>query len=244
MTSASLMPQTDFFASARSQAFTQHRGSGLLQAFIFMAGLVGLSAAQAQGIYKSVGPDGRITFSDRPSAQAGQRSVSVADTAAAPASVPDANARLPYTLRQTANRYPVFLYSVKDCQPCDDARRFLQMRGIPFAERLVESHADQSALQKLSGHSSLPFATIGQQHLNGFSENSWSEYLVAAGYPAQSQLPANYRPVPPTPLTKPAPAAPSLEREATKETPAVAVRPASSPSPGTPTSDNPAGLRF
>ncbi|GGH53992.1 hypothetical protein GCM10010975_10100 [Comamonas phosphati] len=208
---------------------------------MIMAGL-GLSAAQAQGIYKNVGPDGRVTFSDRPAAHASQRSASVMETPATPASASGANAQLPYTLRQTANRYPVVLYAAKDCQPCDDARRFLQMRGIPYAERLVDSAADQSALQKLSGRSSLPFATIGQQHLHGFAEGSWSEYLAAAGYPAQSQLPANYRPAPPTPLTKPAPAAPAPEKNAAKE--AATAPPASSPPPGAPTPDNPAGLRF
>lgn len=242
MKSASPMPQTALFVPASHlQAARPWRSHNLRLAFMVMASL-GLSAAQAQGIYKSVGPDGRITFSDRPAAQANQRTAAVMDAPAAPALASDANAQLPYALRQAANRYPVVLYAAKDCQPCDDARRFLQMRGIPYAERLVESTADQSALQKLSGRSSLPFATIGQQHLNGFSDSGWNEYLAAAGYPAQSQLPANYRPAPPVPLTKPAPAAPAPEKDVAKE--ASAARPTSSPPPGSPTPGNPAGLRF
>jgi glutaredoxin len=245
MTITLLMPQTALLIPASPPRAARLRRDlhGLLPAFMLMAGL-GLSAAQAQGIYKSVGPDGRIVFSDRPAAQAGQRTTPVADTTAAPTLPSDANAQLLYALRQTANRYPVVLYSAKDCQPCDDARRFLQTRGIPFVERLLESQADQSALQKLSGRSSLPFATIGKQHLNGFSESSWSEYLAAAGYPPQSQLPANYRPAPPVPLTRPAPAAPAPGKEAAQDTPAAAARPAANPPPGTPTPGNPAGLRF
>lgn len=246
MTFASLMPQSNFFAPASCfQVSRSLRSSILLQATMLMACL-GASAVQAQGIYKSVGSDGRITFSDRPAIQTGQRAANVADTSTAPTS--DANASLPYTLRQTAGRYPVVLYSAKDCQPCDDARRFLQARGIPFAERLVESNADQTALQKLSGQSSVPFATIGRQHLNGFSDGSWNEYLTAAGYPVQSQLPASYKPAPPAPLTKPEPVAVEEKplKEAAKDasTSAPVTRPAANQSPGSTTPDNPAGLRF
>lgn len=193
MTYALLMPQTDFSASPPFLRFGRRSSNTLLQMAV-LAACLGVSMGQAQGIYKSVGPDGRVTFSDRPVLQSGQRMES-APTAAS-ASPPAGNASLPYALRQAASRYPVALYSAKECQPCDEARRFLQARGIPFAEWLVETSADQAALQKLSGQNSLPFATIGQQHLNGFAENIWGEYLSAAGYPAKSQLPTGYQPPP------------------------------------------------
>ncbi|MEX8194206.1 glutaredoxin domain-containing protein [Comamonas guangdongensis] len=197
------------------------------------------AGAQAQTVYRVVGADGKVTFTDRPANQGAQASADTAGSASAAGS--SANAQLPYELRQIANRYPVLLYSAKDCQPCEEARSFLRGRGIPFGERTVESNADIAALKKLSGQDSLPFATIGNQHLKGFGEDSWNQYLNAAGYPARSQLPASYRAPAPRPLTTAAPAAPAEPAKAAERqsAPAAGTLP-----PGTPTPSNPAGLRF
>jgi hypothetical protein len=54
-------------------------------------------------------------------------------------------------------------------------------------------------LQRLSGDTSVPFATIGSQQLKGFSDVEWTQFLNAAGYPQTSVLPASYRPPPPRP---------------------------------------------
>jgi len=203
------------------------------------AALAGAPAA-AQQVYRHVGPDGRVVFSDQPPPGA-------ADAAAAPARrAPDSNAALPYALRQTAGRFPVVLYTGADCAPCDSARQWLKARGIPFAERTVQSNEDIAALQALSGQSSLPFATIGAQHLRGFSAGQWGQYADAAGYPATSQLPARYQYPAPQPLTEPAPVAakPPEKPAATKPAPAPPAPTRAAPPPGTPTRDNPAGIIF
>lgn len=197
--------------------------------------------AQAQSVYRIVGPDGRVTFSDRPPADASAappaRTVNTGPAAA--------NAALPLELRQVTTRFPVTLYTASDCAPCVSARNLLTLRGVPFTERTVVSNEDIAALQRLSGSASLPFGTIGGQQLAGFSDTEWTQYLDAAGYPKQSQLPANYRPSAPSPLV------------ALKE--AVPAAPAGAPSAGAgaaqqsrprapvnegPTPSNPAGIRF
>ena len=113
------------------------------------------ASAQAQGVYRIVGPDGKVTFSDRPPADASSAQPARAATEAAGA----ANGELPYALRQVANRFPVTLYTGSDCTPCTSARNLLTSRGIPFTERTVSSNEDIAALQRLSGASSLPFGT-------------------------------------------------------------------------------------
>lgn len=199
------------------------------------------SAAQAQGVYRIVGPDGRVTFSDRaPTAAQAQAQPSAPPAAANAASTGSA---LPYALRQSAERYPVTLYSNKDCEPCDEAREYLRGRGIPFGERTIETSADVSALKKLSGQEGLPFATIGNQHLKGFAADNWNQYLNAAGYPAQSKLPRGYQAADARPLTTPAPAPAASAKEPAVQRPAAPQAPAV-PQPGTRTADNPAGLRF
>ena len=168
--------------------------------------MLACAAAQAQGVYRIVGPDGKVTFSDRPPAEASAQPQSARAVAEAPDA---ANGELPFALRQVANRYPVTLYTGSDCAPCTSARNLLTSRGIPFTERTVSSNEDIAALQRLSGATSLPFGTIGGQQLAGYSEAEWVQYLDAAGYPKQSQLPRNYRRPAPAPLVAVKPAEPA-----------------------------------
>ncbi|KAF1028935.1 glutaredoxin family protein [Delftia tsuruhatensis] len=222
-------------------------GHGALRHLMPCLALACLAAAlpaAAQQVYRIVGPDGKVTFSDRPAQSAQQQA---APAAQAVAGAPDSNAGLPYALRQIASRFPVTLYSSSDCTPCDSARQLLQSRGIPYAERLVQTEADAAALNKLSGQTGLPFATIGKQFLTGFSSSEWTQYLDAAGYPASSQLPAQYKRPPAQPLTTPKPAAPTASAPAaapTAEEQANRRAPIPAPAPGARTSDNPAGLSF
>jgi len=194
-------------------------------------------AAQAQQVYRIVGPDGKVTFSDRaPTSGADAAQVGNGQRASASSDA------LPYQLRQVATRFPVTLYTSADCAPCNSARNLLVNRGVPFTERTVASNDDITALKRLSGEASLPFGTIGGQQLKGFSDSEWSQYLDAAGYPAQSQLPPSYRRPAPTPLeaVTAKPVAPSAETA-----PAPAARPAAPTAPATgKTPGNPAGIIF
>ncbi|MFT4243391.1 MAG: glutaredoxin family protein [Acidovorax sp.] len=190
------------------------------------------ASAQAQGIYRIVGPDGKVAFSDRPPAEG-----SAQPARAATAAAPSANSTLPYELRQVAGRFPVTLYTGNDCAPCAAARNLLTSRGVPFTERTVTSNEDIEALHRLSGSTSLPFGTIGGQQLAGFSDAEWTQYLDAAGYPKQSQLPRNYRAPAPTPLVAAKEAAPAPAPAAASAPARPAPAPARTPS-------NPAGITF
>jgi glutaredoxin len=198
------------------------------------------ASAQAQGVYRIVGPDGKVTFSDRPPADAPAQAART--TGAAPAAA-NGNATLPYELRQIATRFPVTIYTGNDCAPCTGLRNALVARGVPFTERTVTTSEDAAALQRLSGSASLPFGSIGGQQLVGFSDAEWTQYLDAAGYPKQSQLPANYQQPTATPLVavKSAATAPAAEKPkaAAPVRPAPVARPIDGPTPS-----NPAGIRF
>ena len=197
---------------------------------------LGASLAHAQQVYRIVGPDGKVTFSDKPPPATVQATVGPVSTV----SGGSPTTGLPFELRQIATRFPVTLYSGANCEPCTAARTMLTSRGIPFAEKTVNTNDDILALQRLSGETVLPFATIGSQQLKGYSDAEWTQYLNAAGYPATTLLPANYRPPATTPLvavtTVPVPAAPQNGRTAP---------PAQRPSPdANPATANPAGIRF
>lgn len=228
--------------SSPSQRLQKARALTWLSGLALSAAL--LPSLQAQELYRVVGPDGRITFSDRAPVNGASKSADRKD--AGNASQNTAHAQLPYELREAAKRYPVMLYTTKDCSPCSEARSHLQNRGIPFAERTVETESDAASFKKISAQDGLPFATVGNQHLKGFNADSWNQYLTAAGYPKQSQLPAQYQAQPPKPLAAPV-AQPQATQAATQPTASETARPAVAPrpaAPGAPTADNPAGLRF
>ncbi len=193
------------------------------------------SGAQAQQVYRIVGPDGKVTFSDKPPPATSNAKVTSSTGASVAAG--SASNKLPFDLRQVASKYPVTLYTGENCSPCGSARALLMGRGVPFTEKTVVTLADAAALQRLSGENSLPFGTIGGQHLKGFSDAEWTQFLNAAGYPASSILPSNYRQPAATPLVAIA-LAPSAA-----PAPAAAASPAPVQPPA-PTADNPGGIRF
>ena len=172
-----------------------------------LAGWLLQTAAWAQ--YKVVGPDGSITYTDRPPTQAGaqvqpmRRDGSPAGTStgsAAPNTASGSTANLPFELRNLVARFPVTLYTGSDCAPCTQARSLLALRGVPFAERTVTSDDDIASLQRLTNGRSLPALAVGAQVLRGFQEQDWTSTLDLAGYPKESRLPRTWQAPPATPL--------------------------------------------
>lgn len=205
-------------------------------AAVLAMGALSSMGAQAQQVYRIVGPDGKVTFSDR-----------APDNQAQPQAPANSGARnaaagnLPYELAQVAGRYPVTLYTGKDCTPCDSARNLLSNRGVPFTERTINSNEDIGALKRLSGDTSLPLVTIGGQQLAGFSDSEWTQYLDAAGYPKQSQLPATYRRPAASPLVGVVDKAPAAEAAPAAPAPAAAPQAPREPRRN---NDNPANISF
>lgn len=201
-------------------------------------------SAWGQGLFRIVGPDGRVTYADRPPADAGV-SVSPLNAAAQPPGADGSSAAGSEELRQAAARYPVTLYSTPDCEPCALGRDLLKRRGVPYGEKTVATAADLLALQRLTGTQSLPVLTIGGQLLRGYSEREWDQYLDLAGYPKTSVLPANHRAAPPVPLAPPLP----VPAEGVRDRPASATGallppPLPAPTQRKPLPGNPGSIRF
>ena len=167
-----------------------------MKKLILAASLV-LAAAPALALYKVVGPDGKVTYTDRPPTDNSSKVMSMG----AQGNVdPNTDIGLPIELRQVAARYPVTLYTSPDCVPCDSARQLLQQRGVPYIEKRVVTDDDVAAFERLVGGRVLPGATIGAQQLRGLNAADWSSYLDAAGYPRESKLPRGWQAPPVTPV--------------------------------------------
>ncbi len=165
-------------------------------------------ALPAWAQYKVVQPDGSITYTDRPPSATTARITSMGK-GSTPTGQPDV--AFPLDLRQAAQRYPVVLYTSADCTPCDNGRRLLAQRGVPYTERRIVSEEDALMLERLSGGRTVPSLTIGAQPMRGLSETDWTAYLDAAGYPRESRLPRGWQAAPASPLAErvPVPTLPS-----------------------------------
>lgn len=196
----------------------------------------------AQGVYRVVGPDGKVTFSDQPPPAANPPSRPVGNMAPG-GSTGAGTTQLPFELRQISGRYPVTLYTGKDCAPCNSGRNLLNARGIPYSEKTVETSQDGEALKRLSGEASLPFLTIGSQQIKGYSDTEWTQFLDAAGYPKQSTLPSGYRRPTPSPLVATRPETATVPNAPAAQPGTAPATPADMPVAPPPV-QNPAGIRF
>jgi glutaredoxin len=206
-------------------------------AFAAAAALL-LAATPALALYKVVGPDGKIIYTDRPPTDRPVQNIRSNG-------VVSATDALPFELRQVASRFPVTLYTASACAPCDQGRQWLKARGVPFTEKTVNSNADIAALQRIEGMQQVPVLRVGQQRLQGYSDSEWASYIDAAGYPKASKLPAAYQYAMPSPLAPTSAAAGEAGKADSAAAKASAAR-ARAATPAT-TNNNPSsppGFRF
>jgi glutaredoxin len=198
-----------------------------------------LLASPAHALYKVVGPDGKVSYTDRPPATSSDKISTVKPNGATSAvDSPSATTPLPAALRQVAAKFPVVLYvTTADCDPCNAGRQFLRQRGIPHSERSVTTNEDVEALKRVAGANEAPALAIGSQVLRGYASAEWAQYLDAAGYPASSTLPAGYKHAEATPLV-----APRAVIQTPTARPVATAAPAAPVTPPAPAS--PSGIKF
>jgi glutaredoxin len=171
--------------------------------FAAAAAALVFAAPSAHALFKVVGPDGKVTYTDRPPPVEQGR----ATTVNRDGSSATTDASLPFALRQVMAKFPVTLYTAAKCDACDLGRALLVRRGIPFSERTASTDEDKAAWEKLVGGQEAPVLKVGAQVMRGFSASAWEETLDVAGYSRTSQLPSNYKAAAAAPLVEPKPAA-------------------------------------
>lgn len=205
------------------------RGATLVAPIVVALGAL-CTALPAQALYKVVGPDGKVTYTDRLTGPASGKVTPLSPTGSAATE----SAALPAELQKAVERYPVTLFITVDCAPCDNARALLRQRGIPHNEKIVQSGDDADALQRLTGTRDVPTLLIGVQAVPGLSPESWNAYLNAAGYPRDSKLPAGYEFPAPVPM----------QARIDASAPADVAPPAFTDAPAAPPLRNANGIRF
>src|ERR1700712_2477096 len=143
-----------------------------------VAALLGGSAFGALAQYKIVGPDGQVTYTDKPptsgDVRIGNNSVP---------KDPGTSSGIPFETRQAMSRYPVTLYAAQGCAACANVRSWLRSHAIPFSEYAVATDTDYLAMQTRFGETLVPVTTIGAQKLRNYNSAELQSYIDAAGYP-------------------------------------------------------------
>ena len=135
------------------------------------------SACAVAETYRWVDPAGRTVISDTPPPG---RAHSVAKAGAS-----DGNTDgLPYAAKKAAEDFPVTLFTSADCvSQCKDARDLLNIRGVPFTEKMVQKQEDLDELKQLVGDAYVPALKVGKQSFRGFETGAYNNLLDLAGYP-------------------------------------------------------------
>lgn len=191
------------------------------------------TAAHAQ-LYKSVGPNGKVTYSDTPPASANK--VETKTLAIGGISASD----FPFEVAEAVKSHPVTLYTTRDCIPCDDGRKLLTERGVPFTEKTVNNNEDIAQFRKVGGDSNLPLLIVGRSNERGYDTGAWNSALTSAGYPTSNMLPKTYR----NPSAEAAAPAPKPVASAKQETATQAPAKSAPTELPPPVGNAPPGFRF
>ena len=96
----------------------------------------------------------------------------------------EAGDNTPFATKKAAEAFPVTLYTSADCvAECKQARDLLNSRGIPFAEKMVQTQEQIDELKQLVGDIFVPALKVGNQRFRGFEAGAYNNLLDLAGYP-------------------------------------------------------------
>lgn len=138
--------------------------------------------AVAADLYKWQDTEGHVHYADQPPPP-GTKAV---ERVSAKGNVIESDT-LPFDTKAVTKKYPVTLYSFKDCAACTSGEALLNKRGIPFT--LKNQEVDKVAVQKLTGDLQVPVLVVGNQPpIKGYQESQWDALLDLVGYPKNNPL--------------------------------------------------------
>lgn len=142
-------------------------------------------AVSAQQLYKSVGPDGKVVYSDRPPAEGRvEKTMKFANlpTSALPAS---AASYVEQLRRMQAGASPsvpatgVVLYSASWCGYCRQAKAYLAAKAIAFQEIDIDTGSGMSSFAQAGGAGGgIPFLLAGGHSVRGFNVAAYDAFFA------------------------------------------------------------------
>ncbi len=149
------------------------------------AGLLAAAGAslQAETLYKSVGPDGKIVYSDRPPT-AGKLEktldIKTLPNTAIPPGVLKEMERLKKEGKATAAAPATgtLLFSATGCGYCRQAKAHLAQRGVTYREFDIDTPDGQAAFVQMGGGGGVPLLIRNGEKLRGYSRDGYEALLA------------------------------------------------------------------
>jgi glutaredoxin len=152
-------------------------------AILLSLGIWAAGAAQAQTVYKSVGPDGQVVYGDRPPIQGHLEKTMKFENL--PASVlPAATSSYVEKLRKmeaadaadavaAVSSSGTVLYSAAWCGYCKQAKAWLASKGVPYRDIDVDTREGMKALAKVGVGRGIPVIVADGRSVTGFSAGAY-----------------------------------------------------------------------
>lgn len=162
--------------SSRSSRLTARHSWRRATLAVLLPMLLAAGATMAGSMYKSVGPDGRIVYSDAPPASGRVQKTLQFESAPSsplPAIYVDALRRLRAEAAPPTTTGDVVLYSAVWCGYCKKAKAYLAGKGIAYREVDIDTNDGMAAFAQVGGGKGIPLLLAGGQRIQGFSTSAY-----------------------------------------------------------------------
>lgn len=149
-----------------------------------LASLLFAPLASAETLFKTIAPDGRVEYTDRPPADGkAAKTLNFADLPATP--LPESLLRYREELQKSMqNRLGNLgkgsgprLFTAVWCGYCRKAKAYLAERGIAYREYDIDTPDGQLAFAQAGNASGIPLLLVGEQRVQGFSASAYDAAL-------------------------------------------------------------------
>ena len=159
-------------------------GTPVRLAVVLLWSALSSAPPMAQTMYKSVGPDGRIVYSDRPPVEGRlEKTINFEHLPSSP--LPGATSSYLEQLRKTvtapsANTVSkgVVLYSASWCGFCKKAKAYLAGNGISYQEFDVDTKDGMAAFAQAGGGKGVPLLVADGQRIQGFTPAAYDAFFA------------------------------------------------------------------
>jgi len=160
-----------------------------LKAAIFLACALASAAIHADTVYRSVGPDGKVTYSQRPPAE-GKIDKTLVFQNLPSSPLPESTLRYRAELMKSMNKkiaegakpyrgQPLF-FMAQWCGYCKQAKRYLAEKGISYREYDIDTADGMRAFVEAGETRGVPVMFANGKRVQGFSRPGYDALFAGA----------------------------------------------------------------
>ena len=151
---------------------------------VIFIGISTTASSYADTMYKSVRPDGKVVFSDRPPIE-GRIEKTMTFENLPSSTLPKETTsyveqlkRLKASAPVVASREGVVLYSASWCGYCVKAKAYLVGKGISYQDIDIDTENGKTAFAQSGGGKGVPLLLAGGRRVQGFSPAAYDELFA------------------------------------------------------------------